>query len=221
MINVCNLKKSYRNGENDSIIINDVSFSIEEGKFYMILGPSGAGKSTLLYLLGLLEEQDEGTITINNVDTSKLSDEKKSDFRLEHIGFIFQFYNLMQGFNVLDNVLTPVMLSSRSTKKYINDALEYLKSVGLYEKRFKYPNELSGGEQQRVAIARALIMSPTILLADEPTGNLDSKTSIEVMKHLKKINKEKKCTIIMVTHNEELVEYSDHVITVKDGKVTI
>lgn len=193
MIKVENLSKLYMNGEVETNIINNASFTIEDGEFSMILGPSGAGKSTLLYLLGLLEESNGGSIYINDVEVNKLSANKQSDFRLNHIGFIFQFYNLLQGFNIIDNVLTPVMLSGKSVKKYKTLAVEYLKQVGLYEKRFKYPNELSGGEQQRVAIARALIMEPDILLADEPTGNLDSKTSLEVMELLKKINKEKKC----------------------------
>ncbi|SFU61058.1 putative ABC transport system ATP-binding protein [Clostridium sp. DSM 8431] len=221
MIKVENLSKLYMNGEVETNIINNASFTIEDGEFSMILGPSGAGKSTLLYLLGLLEESNGGSIYINDVEVNKLSANKQSDFRLNHIGFIFQFYNLLQGFNIIDNVLTPVMLSGKSVKKYKTLAVEYLKQVGLYEKRFKYPNELSGGEQQRVAIARALIMEPDILLADEPTGNLDSKTSLEVMELLKKINKEKKCTIVMVTHNNELVSYADKVITVKDGQVKI
>ena len=221
MIKVENLSKLYMNGEVETNIINNASFTIEDGEFSMILGPSGAGKSTLLYLLGLLEESNGGSIYINDVEVNKLSANKQSDFRLNHIGFIFQFYNLLQGFNIIDNVLTPVMLSGKSVKKYKTLAVEYLKQVGLYEKRFKYPNDLSGGEQQRVAIARALIMEPDILLADEPTGNLDSKTSLEVMELLKKINKEKKCTIVMVTHNNELVSYADKVITVKDGQVKI
>ena len=221
MIKVENLSKLYMNGEVETNIINNASFSIEDGEFSMILGPSGAGKSTLLYLLGLLEEANGGSIYINDVEVNKLPANKQSDFRLNHIGFIFQFYNLLQGFNIIDNVLTPVMLSGKSVKKYKDSAIEYLKQVGLYEKRFKYPNELSGGEQQRVAIARALIMNPEILLADEPTGNLDSKTSLEVMELLKNINKEKKCTIVMVTHNNELVSYADKVITVKDGQVQI
>lgn len=221
MIKVSNLTKSYINGRMKSNIINNASFAIETGEFAMILGPSGAGKSTLLYLLGLLENIDSGSIIINDIETEKLSQNKKSDFRLEHIGFIFQFYNLVQGFDIIDNVLTPVMLSGKSVKKYRNQALEYLQQVGLYEKRFKYPNQLSGGEQQRVAIARSLIMQPSILLADEPTGNLDSKTGVEVMELLKKINDEKKTTIVMVTHNNELVNYADKVILVKDGEVRI
>lgn len=221
MIRVNNLTKTYLNGGMKFDIIKNASFSIEDGEFAMILGPSGAGKSTLLYLLGLLENLDSGSIIINDIETEKLSENKKSDFRLQYIGFIFQFYNLVQGFDILDNVLTPVMLSGKSVKQYKEQALEYLQQVGLYEKRFKYPNQLSGGEQQRVAIARSLIMQPSILLADEPTGNLDSKTGVEVMELLKKINDEKKTTIVMVTHNNELVNYADKVILVKDGQVKI
>lgn len=221
MIRVNNLTKTYLNGGMKFDIIKNASFSIEDGEFAMILGPSGAGKSTLLYLLGLLENLDSGSIIINDIETEKLSQNKKSDFRLEYIGFIFQFYNLVQGFDILDNVLTPVMLSGKSVKKYKEQALEYLQQVGLYEKRFKYPNQLSGGEQQRGAIARSLIMQPSILLADEPTGNLDSKTGVEVMELLRKINDEKKTTIVMVTHNNELVNYANKVILVKDGQVKI
>ncbi len=217
MIKAESISKSYGLGVVKTQAVKDISLSVEKGEFVVILGPSGSGKSTLLYLMGLLENLDNGRILIDDVDVSVLSQKAKSDFRLNNIGFIFQAYNLMPGFSVLDNVLIPVMLSGKSVKKYADNACRFLEEVGLYEKRNKYPNELSGGEQQRVAIARALIMNPGIILADEPTGNLDSKTGTEILHLLKRLNKEKKCTIIMVTHNQQVVEYADRTVWFKDG----
>lgn len=217
MIRAENISKSYGSEVVKTQAVREVSLSIEEGEFVVILGPSGSGKSTLLYLIGLIENLDSGRVLIDDIEVSGLSKKEKSDFRLNNIGFVFQAYNLVPGFSVLDNVLIPVMLSGKSVKKYTEIACKYLKEVGLYDKRNKYPNELSGGEQQRVSIARALIMNPRIILADEPTGNLDSKTGTEVLCLLKKLNREKKCTIVMVTHNQEVVEYADRIVWFKDG----
>lgn len=219
MIKVKNICKSYSTGIIKTEVVKGVSLSVNEGEFVVILGPSGSGKSTLLYLMGLLENLDNGNIIVNDTDISVLSSKAKSDFRLNNIGFVFQAYNLVQGFSVLDNVLIPVMLSGKSVKEYEKIACKYLQEVGLYDKRNKYPNELSGGEQQRVAIARALIMNPRIILADEPTGNLDTKTGTEILHLLKRLNQEKKCTIIMVTHNQEVIGYADRIIWFKDGVI--
>jgi putative ABC transport system ATP-binding protein len=183
------------------------------------MGPSGSGKSTLLYLLGGLDKPTSGKIFINDQDISTLTDEEQSVLRRREIGFVFQFYNLVPNLTIEDNVMLPVLLDGKKIKDYRHKLDEILETVGLSDRINHTPRELSGGQQQRVAIARALINEPDIILADEPTGNLDSKSSEEVMKLLQRINKEKKKTILQVSHSQETAKYSDRIINVRDGKV--
>lgn len=219
MIEVKNIKRFYRMGEETVKAVNDVSFTIGEGQFIALLGPSGSGKSTIMHLLGGLEDPDEGEILIDGENIAKYSDEEQATFRNKKIGFIFQSFNLQPSLTALENVELPLKFAGIKTKERIKLATEALKQVGL-GKRIKHkPSELSGGERQRVSIARAIVNNPRILLADEPTGNLDSKTGEEIMKLIKDLNEEKKNTVILVTHAKEHALYAKETIYIKDGKI--
>ncbi|MCR5112412.1 MAG: ABC transporter ATP-binding protein [Acholeplasmatales bacterium] len=209
-----NLEKVYGNNK----VIKGITLNIEEGQMVTIIGQSGSGKSTLLYLLSGLEQPSSGKVFFNDRLINNLSDKEMSDIRKKEIGFIFQFYNLIDNLSVLDNIMFPIILNGTNKKEARQKALDYAKIVGLDNKVYSLPHELSGGEQQRVSIARALSINPKIIFADEPTGNLDSKMGIEIMELLKKINKDYNTTIIMVTHNNDLLKYFDYIIHIKDGK---
>ena len=217
IINVENVYKDFQNGKIK--VLKGVNLEIKAGEFVSLMGASGSGKSTLLYLIGGLDKPSDGIIKIDNKNISKLNDTKISKLRRKEIGFIFQFYNLVQNLTVEENILLPVIMDGQKKKKYEKKLNELLEIVGLSEKKNALPSELSGGEQQRVAIARAVIMDPKIILADEATGNLDSKTGQDIMELFKKINKEKGITILQVTHSEEIANYGDRIIYLKDGQI--
>ncbi|MCW6074819.1 ABC transporter ATP-binding protein [Clostridium sporogenes] len=213
------ITKGFKMGRESLMILKDISIKINVGDFISIMGPSGSGKSTLLYILGGLDKPSTGKVLMNGEDISKFSDDKQSVMRRRNIGFVFQFYNLIPNLNVEENILLPVLLDGNKTKDYKKELDNILEIVGLTERRKHTPKELSGGQQQRVAIARALINNPEIIFADEPTGNLDSKTGTEIMELLRKINRENKKTIIMVTHSMETAEYGNRVVNIKDGGI--
>lgn len=219
MIDVINVYKSFQMGEVDIEVLKGIDLTIERGEFASIMGPSGSGKSTLLYLMGCLDKPTKGQIKVLGRDLGSMKDREESEVRRRLVGFVFQFYNLVPNLNVEDNILLPVLLDGKNLKKYQGPLEEILQTVGLVERRKHTPRELSGGQQQRVAIARALINDPQIVLADEPTGNLDSKTTTEVLELLQKINREKGKTIVQVTHSQEAAEYGKRVIYIRDGKV--
>jgi len=219
IIEVEDLCKTYKMGEIDIEVLKNINLSIDKGNFVSIMGPSGSGKSTLLYLLGGLDIPTSGSIKINGIDISTMDDKEQSIMRRRSIGFVFQFYNLIPNLTVEENTMLPILLDGKNTKDY-KEALAYiLDIVGLTDRKKHTPRELSGGQQQRVAIARALINNPDIILADEPIGNLDSKTGTEIMELLQRINKENKKTIIQVTHSREAAEYGNLIINVRDGRV--
>lgn len=210
--------KTYGEKENQVNALRDISLQVEEGEFAAIVGTSGSGKSTLLNLMGGLDNPTKGEIFIKNREIGALSRKELTIFRRRNIGFVFQNYSLMPVLNVYDNVALPVTFDrgKHINRKYIE---ELLRELGIWEKRMKYPNELSGGQQQRVAIARALVNKPHVLLCDEPTGNLDSSTTIEVMGLLKASCRKYQQTILMVTHNEAIAQTCDRVIHIEDGRI--
>lgn len=213
-----NIEKKYSGSVEELHIINNLSFSVEEGEFISILGRSGSGKSTLLNIMGLLDRVDSGKIFIGGQEVDKLSEEERDKIKNQMIGFVFQFHYLLPEFTALENVMLPALLNNFDKKLEIEKrAKELLEKVGLGERENHKPSQLSGGEKQRVAIARALINSPKILLADEPTGNLDEETSEMIFKILKDINKNEKQTIIVVTHSKDLAEISDKQLYLKKG----
>ena len=213
-----NVEKKYSGSVEELHIINNLSFSVEEGEFISILGRSGSGKSTLLNIMGLLDRVDGGKIFIGGQELDKLSEEERDKIKNQMIGFVFQFHYLLPEFTALENVMLPALLNNFDKKLEIEKrAKELLEKVGLGERENHKPSQLSGGEKQRVAIARALINSPKILLADEPTGNLDEETSEMIFKILKDINKNEKQTIIVVTHSKDLAEISDKQLYLKKG----
>ncbi|NLJ88378.1 MAG: ABC transporter ATP-binding protein [Epulopiscium sp.] len=219
VIEAKNLYKSFQLGDNLVEVLKDINLNIKKGEFVSIMGPSGSGKSTLLYLLGGLDKPTSGSIKINGKELSVMNDKEESIMRRRDVGFVFQFYNLIPNLNVEENIMLPILLDGKKIKDYKEKLDEILEIVGLEDRREHTPRELSGGQQQRVAIARALVNDPDIILADEPIGNLDSKTGTDIMILLKKINEEKNKTIVQVTHSMEAAEYGNRIIKVKDGKV--
>ncbi len=221
MIKLQNVYKDYQlDRELVFSALKDVSFTIKEAEFTAIMGPSGSGKSTLMHIIGLLDKPTKGKVIIEAKDTSRLSDDNLSSLRNEFVGFVFQQFNLINKLTVLENVMLPTTYA----KKKLNfdpkeKALNILKRLGLEEKKNSYPNKISGGQQQRVAIARALIMSPKLILADEPTGNVDTKTGDEIMKILKELNKRDKLTVVIVTHEADIAAQARRIIKVRDGEI--
>jgi len=218
LIEINKLSKTYESGEERVLALADVDLGIERGEFISVMGPSGSGKSTLLTILGGLNHPTRGEVTVDDIPIYKLPLEKLADFRREYLGFIFQSFQLIPYLNVIENVMLPLSITEKSNREQIKMAGEILEGMGLKGKEKRLPDQLSGGEQERVAIARALVNSPPILLADEPTGNLDSKTGKEIMDLFQSLNQEGQ-TIIMVTHNPENVTFSSRTIKLLDGRV--
>jgi len=211
--------KQYRVGTVDTPVLRSISLKIARGEFVSIMGPSGSGKSTLLYILSGLDMPTKGRVLLNGRNISGMDDAKKSIMRRRNIGFVFQFYNLIPNLNVEENIMLPVLLDGKDMKEHRRKLNDILTVVGLSERRKHTPRELSGGQQQRVAIARALINNPDIIFADEPTGNLDSKSGTEILALLREINREQGKTILMVTHSEDAAQYGNRMIYVRDGVV--
>lgn len=217
ILKVENLTKIYGKGSTEVVALDNVSFSVEKGEFVAIVGASGSGKSTLLHLIGGVDRPTSGKVFIDGKDIYALNDDKLAIFRRRQVGLIYQFYNLIPILNVEENITLPLDLDNRKVnEKHLKELLELL---GLENRKTHLPNQLSGGQQQRTSIGRALITNPTIVLADEPTGNLDSKSSDEIVALLKKSNKEYKQTIIMITHNIEIAKCADRIIKIEDGKI--
>lgn len=219
IISAENIIKVFGEGENKLTVLDNISIQIKQGEFASIMGPSGCGKSTLLYMLGGLDNPTSGRILIEGKDINKMKDKEKSKVRREDIGFVFQFYNLVQNLTVEENIMLPIVMAGKKIKEYKQELDELLEMVGLMDKRKSIPSKLSGGQQQRVSIARAVIASPKIILADEPIGNLDSKAGQEIMSLFKVINQQKNITILQVTHSEESAKFGDRVIRLRDGVI--
>ena len=212
-----NLKKTYGTGDTAVHALDGVNLAVENGEFVSIVGTSGSGKSTLLHMLGGLDRPTEGKVIVDGNDIFKLKDEALTIFRRRKIGFVFQSYNLVPVLSVYENIVLPIQLDgSKIDEEYINEVIE---TLGLSEKLQSLPNQLSGGQQQRVAIARAIASKPAIILADEPTGNLDSKTSQDVLSLLKITSQKFSQTIVMITHNEEIAQLADRIIRIEDGLI--
>ncbi len=218
LIKIHNLLKIYESGEEKVLALVDMNLNIERGEFISVTGPSGSGKSTLLTILGGLNHPTKGEVVVDEIPIYHLPIEKLADFRREYLGFIFQSFQLIPYLTVIENVMLPLAITEKSNREQLKMAEEILEKMRLKEKGKRLPDQLSGGEQERVAIARALVNSPPILLADEPTGNLDTKTGREIMELFKSLNEEGQ-TIVMVTHNPENVAYSSRSIHLRDGKV--
>jgi putative ABC transport system ATP-binding protein len=220
MINLENVSKTYELGEENVGAVKNVNLTIKEKEFVGIMGTSGSGKSTLMHIIGLLEKPTHGKIIMNGRDVSKLSDDELSKVRNRDIGFVFQSFNLISKFTVMENVLLPTRYAKDPIKYDVTKkAEELLKKFGILDRRDFFPNKISGGQQQRVAIARALIMNPKIILADEPTGNLDSKTGDEILDILSNLNKEFGVTVILVTHEHDIAVKTKRQIYIRDGEV--
>ncbi len=218
ILKVEHLTKKYGKGENEVIAVNDMSFSVNQGEFVAIVGSSGSGKSTLLHLLGGVDRPTSGKVYIEGKNIYELNDDNLAIFRRRQVGLIYQFYNLIPILNVEENITLPCDLDGKKVNR--NELSELLKTLGLQNRIKHLPNELSGGQQQRVSIGRALINHPAIVLADEPTGNLDSKASDEIVELLKVSNKKYNQTIVMITHNLEIAKQADRIIRIEDGKIT-
>lgn len=218
VVEVVNLRKVYRMNGVETYALNGIDLKVRRGEFLAIVGPSGSGKSTLLNMLGALDRPTEGKVIIDGIDITALSDAKRAELRNMKIGFVFQSYNLIQRINVINNVELPLLLRGIPPNVRRDKAMHMLREVGLSHKYKNKPNQLSGGEQQRVAIARALITDPSIILADEPTGNLDSKTGKAIIDLFKQLNRKGR-TIIVVTHNMEVAYETDRIVYIRDGRV--
>jgi putative ABC transport system ATP-binding protein len=218
LIEIKNLSKTYESGEECVMALRDVELNIQKGEFISVMGPSGSGKSTLLTILGGLNHPTTGEVMVDEIPIYSLPLEKLADFRREYLGFIFQSFQLIPYLTVIENVMLPLTISGRSKREQVKMSETILERIGLRGKETRLPDQLSGGEQERVAIARALVNSPPILMADEPTGNLDSRTGKEIMDLFKTLNEEGQ-TIVMVTHNPENTAFSTRTISLKDGRV--
>lgn len=219
IISVKELVKIYRIGNERVIALNDLTFDIKQGEICCIFGTSGSGKSTLLNMLAGLEKPTHGEVIVNDVHIEKLSEKRVTHFRQENVGFVFQSYNLIQGLSALENVAMPLTYRGMNKKKRDRIAMSMLDLVGLKDRWKHKPNQMSGGQQQRVGIARAFAAKPKIVFADEPTGNLDTKTTIDVMKLMVKICHENGLTLVLVSHDREIAAYADRIITIVDGKI--
>lgn len=217
-IHMQQITKVYNTAREQVNALDGISFGIEQGEFVAIMGPSGSGKSTLLSVLGGLNQPTAGNISVDGIDVYALTTERRADFRREYLGFVFQSFQLLPYLTIAENVMLPLSISGLSNKEQMTMAITILEKVGLHSKAYRLPDELSGGEQQRVAIARALVNQPPIILADEPTGNLDTATSEEIMKLLQNLYKEGH-TCIIVTHNPENLNYVERCIYLRDGKL--
>lgn len=218
MIQVEHLSKVYGKGENEVVALNDVSFSVKKGEFVAIIGPSGSGKSTLLHILGGVDRPTKGKVYFDGVDVYQQKEDQLAIFRRRQVGLIYQFYNLIPILNVLENMTLPVLMDGREVNQEF--LTELVATLGLEGKEKKLPNELSGGQQQRTSIGRALMTSPLVVLADEPTGNLDSKNSQEIIQLLKASNKKYNQTLIVITHDENIALQADRIIAIEDGGIT-
>ena len=213
-LQISGLKKSFGSGENRTEVLKGLDFTVTKGEICVLLGPSGSGKSTLLNIIGGIDNADSGYIAINGEKTVDMDEKTLTQYRRKHLGYVFQMYNLIPNLNVKENVEVGAYLSDSPL-----DVDDILKTLGLYEHRHKLPNQLSGGQQQRVSIGRALMNNPALLLADEPTGNLDSKNSAEIISLLRLFNKEFHQTVIMITHDEKIALSADRIIEIRDGKL--
>ena len=220
VIEVNNVSKTFGKNTNLNRVLDGASMSVSEGEFVSLMGASGSGKSTLLYLIGGLDRDFEGNISLCGEDIGSLKDKQLSDLRLKNVGFVFQFYNLVMNLNVEDNILLPQTMNGKSRASLKNDLDAILEITGLTGKRKAMPATLSGGQQQRVAIARAVLGNPSVILADEPTGNLDSASTTEIMELFRKLNQEKGMTILQVTHSEQCAEYGTRIVRLDNGKTT-
>ncbi len=218
MIQVEHLSKVYGKGENEVVALNDVSFSVKKGEFVAIIGPSGSGKSTLLHILGGVDRPTKGKVYFDGVDVYQQKEDQLAIFRRRQVGLIYQFYNLIPILNVVENMTLPVLMDGREVNQEF--LTELFATLGLEGKEKKLPNELSGGQQQRTSIGRALMTSPLVVLADEPTGNLDSKNSQEIIQLLKTSNKKYNQTLIVITHDENIALQADRIIAIEDGGIT-
>jgi putative ABC transport system ATP-binding protein len=219
IIEVKNVSKSFQLADAAIEVLKNVNLEVEKGDFISIMGPSGSGKSTLLYLMGGLDRTTQGSIRVNGVEMERLGDDEESRMRRNDIGFVFQAYNLIDNLTLEENILLPALLDGKRKRDVMKKAEELMGTVGILKRRHHTPKELSGGEQQRTAIARALINDPAILFADEPIGNLDSKTGQEILELLREINRTKGITVLMVTHSEESTQYGKRVIRLRDGEI--
>ncbi|MEI5995410.1 ABC transporter ATP-binding protein [Candidatus Enterococcus mansonii] len=218
MIDLKDVVKIYRTGGEELQALKHVSLRIAEGEFTSIMGPSGSGKSTMMNILGLLDHFDEGTYHLNGQDVTNLTSNESAHVRNKEIGFVFQSFNLMPRMSLLDNVALPMVYSGISAKERKERALEALRKVGLADRVSHRPNAISGGQKQRVAIARAIVNDPAVLMADEPTGNLDSKTTLEIMKIFQDLN-DAGTTVVMVTHEPDVAQYTKRIVSFKDGEI--
>ncbi|MFL5321099.1 MAG: ABC transporter ATP-binding protein [Myxococcaceae bacterium] len=219
MIDVKEATKVYRRGKNEVRALNAVTLHVPKGQFLSIMGPSGSGKSTLLNLLGALDTPTSGTLSIAGVELSRLSDSELSQFRRDRLGFIFQFFNLLPTLTAVENVILPALLSGKSRSELTGKAEALLESVGLRGRDHHRPDELSGGEMQRVAVARALLTEPALLLADEPTGNLDSRTGTDVLNLIRDATRQRNLTVVMVTHDPRAAAVGDRIVRLADGQI--
>lgn len=213
-LEVKGLKRTFGSGNTRQEVLKGINFTVDKGEFCVLLGPSGSGKSTLLNILGGIDSADSGEIIINGDKLAELSEKALTDYRRRHLGYVFQMYNLIPNLNVKENIETGAYLSDNPL-----DIDELLKTLGLFDHRYKLPNQLSGGQQQRVSIGRAIVKNPDILLCDEPTGALDYKTSKEILQLIEQVNQKYGNTVIMVTHNEAIRNMADHIVKLRDGVI--
>jgi putative ABC transport system ATP-binding protein len=219
VIQLDHIHKTYTMGDVEVHALRGVSLTIREGEFVAIMGASGSGKSTMMNIIGCLDRPTRGTYILDSEDVSQMSKDARADIRCQKIGFVFQGFNLLSRTSALENVELPMLYLGVDAAQRRQRAMESLAAVGLAEREQNHPNQLSGGQQQRVAVARSLVNNPALILADEPTGNLDSRTSVEVMEIFQRLNRERDITLVLVTHEPDIAQYADRVIVFKDGKI--